>query len=126
MGRAGASSCCLGASHGRGCLHAWGTHPVLHQRAGHVPFCSSFTWPCASRNPAPQPSPTAGYCIIAVVLAAMHCPAPGIDYTPLVDQTAYERVFSVFNALTTIMFAVRRPAHLTRRRSIWPANQGGM
>ena len=48
------------------------------------------------------------YCAIAVVLAAMSKPPPDVDYAPLSGEKGpLQCVFAIFNALSTIMFAVR-------------------
>ena len=50
-----------------------------------------------------------GYCAIAVVLSLMLKPAADVTYTPLANEaggSAMEKAFAVFNALSTIMFAV--------------------
>ena len=57
-------------------------------------------------NQHPACTPIAGYCTIATVLAALYKPAADVVYEPLVGQSPMERVFSIFNALSTMMFAV--------------------
>lgn len=50
-----------------------------------------------------------GYCAIAVVLSLMLKPAADVTYAPLANEaggSAMEKAFAVFNALSTIMFAV--------------------
>lgn len=48
---------------------------------------------------------SAGYCTIAVGLSAATKRDPNISYEPLQGVSGAESVFTVFNALSTIMFA---------------------
>lgn len=50
----------------------------------------------------------------------MHKPDPSIDYTPLVGRKPFEQVFDVFNALSTMMFAVRLAALAAAQLDRWP------
>lgn len=49
---------------------------------------------------------SAGYCIIATVLAALATPPKNVTYEPMVGLNGTEKLFSIFNGLSTIMFAV--------------------
>jgi len=58
-----------------------------------------------------------GYCVIAAALAIMHGPAPNVDYSPLAgSQSVQQKIFSIFTALSTLMFAVSLDGQGSRRQ----------
>jgi hypothetical protein len=49
-----------------------------------------------------------GYCSVAIWLSLARGPSADVDYTPLKGQSATQKVFSIFAALSTLMFAVSK------------------